>query len=251
VGRYPDQFTEGLIELARFVVDEESLDESLGRIAELACRTISPCCYASITMDSAGGPLTRASTHEIALGCDEAQYRAQEGPCLSAYQRREVVHIVDTATESRWPVFAIAAKEQGVRASLSIPLVVRDTGIGALNLYSDTVGAYNDDEQHLGTLFGAQCAVAISNAEVYWRTHQLTEHLQAALETRDAIGQAKGILMARNAITSDAAFDLLREASQRSNRKLRDVADDVILTGELPRLDPPTGPGGRVRESTR
>jgi len=86
----------------------------------------------------------------------------------------------------------------------------------------------------LAHLFAQQAAVALANAEVYWRTHQLTQNLEAALETRDRIGQAKGILIASHKITSDDAFDLLRRSSQNLNRKLRDIADHVIHTGQLP-----------------
>ena len=75
--------------------------------------------------------------------------------------------------------------------------------------------------------------MACANAEVYWRTYSLTEHLREALESRDVIGQAKGILMARRGCTPDAAFEALRKVSQHRNIKLRDIAEQVVYLGDL------------------
>lgn len=83
-------------------------------------------------------------------------------------------------------------------------------------------------------MFAQQAAVAVTNAEIYWRTYNLTQNLEAALEARDRIGQAKGILINAHKITGDDAFDLLRRSSQSLNRKLRDVAEDVVRNGQLP-----------------
>ncbi|HEX2383900.1 MAG TPA: ANTAR domain-containing protein, partial [Acidimicrobiales bacterium] len=104
---------------------------------------------------------------------------------------------------------------------------------GAFNLYARKPSAFTAQDHDRGTLFAEQAAVAIANTEVYWRTYNLTQNLQTALENRDVIGQAKGILMARHGFSADEAFDELRRASQRRNVKLRDVADSVAHTGEL------------------
>ncbi|HVW35307.1 MAG TPA: ANTAR domain-containing protein, partial [Acidimicrobiia bacterium] len=68
---------------------------------------------------------------------------------------------------------------------------------------------------------------------IYWRTYNLTEHLREALESRDTIGQAKGILMARRGCTADAAFEALRRVSQQRNVKLRAIAEQVVYQGDL------------------
>ncbi len=109
--------------------------------------------------------------------------------------------------------------------------------MGALNLYSTKPGAFDDTDIALGSVFAAHAAVALSTA-----LHD--EQMEEALQSRDVIGQAKGILMAREGITADAAFDTLRRASQRLNVKLRDVADQVTHTGESPRSAPATGGNG-------
>src|SRR5207237_5885763 len=104
---------------------------------------------------------------------------------------------------------------------------------GALNLYSKAAERYDEADEETAALFSEQAAVACANAEVYWRTYSLTEHLREALESRDVIGQAKGILMARRGCTPDAAFEALRKVSQHRNIKLRQVAEQVVYRGDL------------------
>jgi AmiR/NasT family two-component response regulator len=88
-------------------------------------------------------------------------------------------------------------------------------------------------DEETAVLFSEQAAVACANAEVYWRTYSLTEHLREALESRDVIGQAKGILMARRGCTPEIAFEALRKVSQHRNIKLRDIAEQVVYLGDL------------------
>jgi hypothetical protein len=116
---------------------------------------------------------------------------------------------------------------------LCVPLVVKDEAVGVLNLYSKTAGGFSDDDREMAALFSEQAAVACANAAVYWQRVSLTEQLREALESRDVIGQAKGILMVRRGCNADAAFELLRLRSQRRNVKLREVAAEVVYVGDL------------------
>jgi GAF domain-containing protein len=215
------------------MVDEEPLETTLQRVATLVCLSVDGCDLASVTLEGTTAR-TAACTDEIALAIDEAQYRAGDGPCLHALRTGSEVEVPSMAEEQRWPEFAGRARAHGVQSSLALPLLRRGQGRGSLNIYARRERAFTaEDREHAG-MFAEQAAAAIANSEVYWRTYDLTQNLQAALENRDVIGQAKGILMARHAITADAAFDQLRRASQRRNVKLRDVADEVALTGEPP-----------------
>ncbi|WP_142063664.1 ANTAR domain-containing protein [Pseudonocardia kunmingensis] len=105
---------------------------------------------------------------------------------------------------------------------------VEDGGreLGALNLYSDRVDAFDDESEHVGLLLASHAAVAMAGA-------QQQENLRAAIATRDLIGQAKGILMERYKVSEDQAFAILVRASQNANRKLRDVAEQLGSSGEL------------------
>jgi GAF domain-containing protein len=229
-----DGLAESLLALSQLMVSEETVDATLSRVASIASRTIGAAEMAGVTVVRDGVPATVAFTDAEAPEIDRAQYDSDAGPCLEAYRTGTPIRVQSMSDDTRWPAFGQAALNHGIQSSLSLPLIVRGETLGALNLYSRHVAGFDDADEELGGLFAAQAAVSVANAQLYWSTYDLTEQLRAALVTRDLIGQAKGILMTRLGVTADEAFDLLRTASQRLNIKLREVADTVALTGELP-----------------
>jgi GAF domain-containing protein len=154
---------------------------------------------------------------------DELESEQGEGPCLSALREHHTVVIDDMITESRWPRFCALAADLGVRSLMSFELFVTDQNLGALNLYSDQIGAFTDDSRFIGELLAQHASVALigSAAETQFND---------ALSSRDAIGQAKGIIMERFNLDEFAAFDLLRRLSQQSNEKLVDLARKLNQT---------------------
>ncbi|MEA2461316.1 MAG: hypothetical protein QOH90_1493, partial [Actinomycetota bacterium] len=156
------------------------------------------------------------------------QYGSHQGPCLDAIEHSEVVISDDVTVDERWPVFGPAVESTGVKAINSFPLSVRDETLGALNLYSRRVGGFSDDSRAVATLFSSQAAVALANAKTHQSALELTINLQEALKTREVIGEAKGILMAREGVAEDEAFQMLRRASQTTNMKLRDIAQELV-----------------------
>jgi GAF domain-containing protein len=229
----PDGLDSALRILSRLLLSEETLEDTLGRVAGLACRTLEACDMASVTMINDGRPSTPVQTDPAVSALDAAQYRSERGPCLEAYSVRQVVQGTISNSADHWPEFTAAAAEAGIRSVLAVPLVASDRPLGALNLYSKTAESYDQADEETAVLFSEQAAVACANAEVYWRTYSLTEHLREALESRDVIGQAKGILMARRKCTPDAAFEALRKVSQHRNIKLRQIAEQVVYLGDL------------------
>ena len=229
----PNGLDNAVRNLSRLLLAEEPLDATLGRVAGLACRALDACDVASVTMINDGRPSTPVPTDPLAKELDTVQYRSDHGPCLEAYSVRGVVRGTIPASGERWPEFTDAAEKAGVRSVLAVPLVVNNRPVGALNLYSLKAPTFDEDDEETAVLFSEQAAVACANAEIYWRTHSLTEHLREALESRDVIGQAKGILMARRGCTPDAAFEALRQASQHRNVKLREIAEQVVYLGDL------------------
>jgi len=234
---YPDGLVTALLALNRLMVNEEPLETTLARVAEIAAKSIETCVGAGVTLSRNDRPYTVAHWGSIADQLDGTQYAENDGPCLTAYRERHIVQL-DVITEhgERWPTFVSLAAELGVDSSLSLPLVVGDVCLGALNLYGQHEQAFNASDRALAELFAAQAAVALANAEVYWQTYALTQTLQIAVESRDVIGQAKGILMALHKISAEEAFALLRRTSQEQNTKLRDIAEWLVRTGELPAM---------------
>jgi GAF domain-containing protein len=189
------------------------------------------CTSASVTVIERGRPITVGSTNDTAQVLDDAQYAAGDGPCLTAAHEHRVVRIDDTEIDERWPRFSASARSNGVRSSLSVPLVVAgpDT-VAGFNIYGDAVGGFSDDDEQLAQTFAAQASTVVSNAQAYWSALELSQNLTKAMVTRAVIEQAKGILMSTHRIDADAAFDVLRQRSQTSNRKLHDVAAYVVNT---------------------
>ncbi len=235
MNEYPDGLTALVLALNTSLVDEESLDATLARVAFIACQTPIGADNAGVTLQRQGAPATVAYHGPAALPLDHAQYQADDGPCLHAFRVGEIIRVEHTSECAlRWPDFTRAAVDNGIVSSLSTPMAVGSDTVGVLNLYASTAMHFTESNMHLAVLFAEQAALAVTNAEVYFKTFELTQNLERALENREIIGQAKGILATRLAVTMDDAFERLRTTSQNMNIKVRDVADHVVRTGELP-----------------
>lgn len=224
----PEELAAALVELSEMLLDSEPLHATLQRVAELAVTAVPGCTAAGVTLIRGTQPVTAAATDELTLTVDARQYAADEGPCLDAARHRRVNRVDLEEADQRWPDFAASAREVGIRSYLAAPLVVRDTSIGSLNLYSSSHDGFDALDDALVSLFCAQASIALANAQLYDRTASLAEQLRTAMASRALIEQAKGVLMAQHRVDADAAFALLRDRSQHANRKLRDVAQQVV-----------------------
>jgi GAF domain-containing protein len=130
--------------------------------------------------------------------------------------------------ERHWTAFRDAALAHGLHASLSLPLFLGGRTQGGLNIYGGKPGAFSDDDERVAAAFATQAAVVVANAQAYWAAFDATRNLTIALESRAVIERAKGVLIARHGCDDDDAFAELRRRSQHTNRKLRDVAIDVV-----------------------
>ena len=202
------------------------------RLVEFAVRGIPGAEHASMTMiDGNRPPRTTAGTDELAYQWDQLQYEFGEGPCLGAITTNGVEIAPDLRTDTRWPRFAQAIVEQTpARSMLSFGLFLTEQNRAGLNLYATRPGAFTDQSTATGSMFAAYASIALLAAA----RHETANHLTRALETNREIGVAMGILMANGKLSSQQAFDQLRIASHNFNRKLRDIAADVAVTGVLP-----------------
>ena len=221
--------------LSRFVVNEAPLPELMTRIAATARELIAPVAEASITFTSGDdNGWTVGTTGDLATRLDEAQYALGHGPCIAAGAGAETLLVRDFALDERWPAYAPIALEAGVHSSLSVPFPIQQHVIAALNLYSCEADPFTDDHVALAQEIATQAAVAVANAVLYESASQLAVQLQQAMDSRATIEQAKGIIMATSRCTPDEAFDVLVRASQRENRKLRDIAADLVERSSQP-----------------
>lgn len=221
-----DSFDQLVALLERF----EPVETVLTQLVEFATTTIPGTASATVTVVRHEDARTLAASHQWAGDLDEHQYKAQDGPCLHAIRTGRVVRMDITAAD-RWPEYCAAARLHNVAAALSVPLFVDDDIVdtaAALNLTTEQPEAFDPLDEALLELFTHALSVVINHAYRHRRAAELVDQLGAALETRDIIGTAKGLLMSQHRCGPDRAFELLRAASQRSNTKLRDVAAQLV-----------------------
>ena len=211
------------------VSDDANLQTAMRRVAETGCAVLADCDSASITIIERGRPVTVGSTNDTAQALDDAQYSAREGPCLAAAQEGRTIRIDDTDNDERWPRFAASASANGIRSSLSVPIAVSGPdAFAGFNVYGKTPGGFSDADEELSQAFAGQASIVVANAQAYFAAFELSRGMAKAMESRAEIEQAKGVLMSTHRIDADTAFDLLRQRSQTTNRKLRDVAIEVV-----------------------
>jgi GAF domain-containing protein len=198
--------------------------ERLTSLLRAAAATVPGTDVAGMSFAHQNDVTSAAGTDELADAMDRLQARLGEGPCLTALRETQAVRIDDVGADRRWPAFAAEAAALGVGSVLSFQLFVHEGTLGSLNLYAHTAHAFGEQSQEVGELFATHAAVA-------WAESRKQENLSRGLETRDVIGEAKGILMQRDELTGQQAFEKLVEASQTTNVKLVEVAR--WLVGEV------------------
>jgi GAF domain-containing protein len=218
-----------LRDLSRVVLADRALTDVLTEVTAIAARGIPGAESVSTTLLRDDKAFTAAHFGEMALLADELQYDEGHGPCMDAGRGGVVLRVDDMLTEQRWPRYAERVTACGVRSSLSVPLPFQGNSIGALNIYSSQPSAFDSPESLSAGLDVAEAvAVAVVNATAHHRLDEQARNLRLAMESRAVIEQAKGVLMAQRQVTSEQAFEVLREASQRYNRKLRDIARGIV-----------------------
>jgi len=219
-----------LRQLSQVVLVDRTLTEVLTDIVAIAAQRIPGAEASSITLLRDEKAFTAAHSGEMALAADELQYAHGYGPCMDAGRGGVLLRVDDMRTEERWPDYvAHVVASTPVRSSLSVPLPYQGSSIGALNNYSTKPGAFASPESiRAGTDVAEVIAVAVVNADAHAQLFDQARNMRLAMESRATIEQAKGVLMAQRRVDAEQAFEILREASQRYNRKLRDIAFGIV-----------------------
>jgi GAF domain-containing protein len=217
-------------ELAQTLGTHDDVDGTLTTICGLAARVVEAD-HASVTTVVGGRFRTVAQTSPVAARADQLQYGADEGPCLTAIRERDTVRSDELVAEPRWPVFGRAvADELGIRSMLSHVLSMEDGSVGAINLFATRPAAFGASHERLVTMVGTQAAIALRAAV----EHERAENLSHAVHSNRRIGMAIGVLMATQQVDEEEAFRRISTASQNTNRKVVDIAEDVLRKGTLP-----------------
>jgi len=239
-GQFPtvdnDSFSEfafSFTQTARTLFAAGSVIDTLTSVVELAVATIEGCDYAGLFLLEYDTVTTPVYTDLIVAEVDGIQHATGEGPCLDAVAHRLTFYADDLGHDLRWLHFAPQAIEAGVRCVLALPL---STGgqLGALNLYARYPMAFGVVDRARAAILVSLASLALSVAQSHEDEERRAANLHAALSSRETIGEALGILMERERITADQAFDILRRASVHLHIKLREVAHNLVESGEDP-----------------
>ncbi|HWC40287.1 MAG TPA: GAF and ANTAR domain-containing protein [Acidimicrobiales bacterium] len=228
---------QAIAELSRLMLSEGTMQSAMERMADLAVASIPHCDTCSVSSVDGGRVTTTVSTDAVAERVDAHQYQSDEGPCLNAIRTGVETRIGSMVDDTRWPRFRQLGADEGIRSCYSLPLLAGSETLGALNLYS-LGDSFGQPDEQAGRAFAEQAAVTLANSRAYQRVRDLVDSLSLALESRDVIGQAKGIIMERERCTAEQAFDILRSVSQSRHIKLRDLAQRVVDTGTWSDLEP-------------
>lgn len=208
-------------------------------VVGLAAALVPSAASCAVTLQRDGEPVTAAVSDDIASRVDEMQLFEGDGPCLATIKTGTSVVIVDTKSDSRWEAFAAGAAGAGVRSVAAAPLMVDGAVLGSINLYGREPDEFASANDQLD-LLADEAAYAYGNLLAQAQLNATNQQLVQALASRTVIDQAIGILMVQNRCTASNAFQMLREHSQRNNRKLRIVASDLVarVSGRPPDAPP-------------
>jgi GAF domain-containing protein len=202
---------------------ESDADTVIAELAEHAAVEVPGAQYAGITITRDHKSIeTPAATDPYPLLLDKIQERHRQGPCLESAWEEKTIHVPDLESDERWPLYCQEAlAETPIRSIMCFQLFIADRTMGALNVYADAPRAFDDDSKAIGRILAAHTSVA-------WNVARRDEQFRRALASRDMIGQAKGMIMARYGVNAVQAFDMLRKLSQESNTPLKQVAAELV-----------------------
>jgi GAF domain-containing protein len=215
--------------LALDLHDLEGVEETVEAVVQFARHAVR-CKHASVVLVVQARRLElMALTDPKLADLYQQQLEAGSGPLLTAIEQKDVLLIPDTAAETRWSRrWTEEVTSAGIRSAMHLPLMVAGRAQAVLSLYSDQLDAFDDDDVAIAHILARHASVAIASAR-----HDVS--MAQAIDARKLVGQAMGILMERYDLDGDRAFEVLKRYSQDTNRKLRDVAQELVDTRKLPR----------------
>ncbi|MFI5734977.1 GAF and ANTAR domain-containing protein [Kribbella sp. NPDC051587] len=208
--------------------DAPGVEETVQAVVEFALQAEN-CTHAGVILTGSRGHIEiGAVTSPVVDELYRHQIDSRTGPLITALAAQTVLLIPNIATECQWPDWRDKALEVGIGTALHVPMIIGDRTTGVLSLYNQTPDSFGIDDEAIAHILARHASVALSSA-------RQEQTMAQAVDARKIVGQAMGILMERFDLDSDRAFAILKRYSQDTNRKLRDVAQDLIDTRKLPR----------------
>jgi hypothetical protein len=218
--------------LADTLVDDYDVIDVLDRLAAYSVQLLAAESVGILLADAQATLRVVASTNEQTEWMELLQLQADEGPCMDCFRTGAPVNADDLADAAgRWPRFVAVLQERGVNGSVhALPLRLRGRAIGTLNLFHGAPGPLPAADLSLGQALADIATIGILQERAIRRGEVLTEQLQAALNSRVIIEQAKGVLAQHGNLTMHLAFDRLRHYARSHNLRLTEVARQIVET---------------------
>lgn len=231
-----DELADLAARMSPLLLSLDSVTAAVTVLTSLAQETITPATGAGISlMDDEGNRTSKGATSPLVLEADDLQYRLDQGPCLTSFAERRTIRMDDIEHDPRWPDWSAAVRPMHLQSSLSVPLVVGERALGAVKVYSEQRAAFDDRARQLLEGFAGTAALLFGNVASMDNARQLSDDLRQAMRARDTVQLAKGVVMQRDGLTEDAAFQVLVGEARGSSRGLREVADHVIEAADRSR----------------
>ncbi|HVE46274.1 MAG TPA: GAF domain-containing protein [Acidimicrobiales bacterium] len=222
-----DDLVSVLQRLAEVLQTQRTLGATLAGIAEAATVSVPGCDAASIAISIAGRPATAAVTARVALDLDMVQYDTQDGPCLTAFHSMSTIRVDLVDQGDAFPHFARAARRKGLRGVLSVPATWGDEVVATLNLYSGG-GPFDESAESVASVLAAQVAIAVSRSPEFAAARGVVEQAQRDADDAAEVNVAAGLLMVNESCTAEQAEGLLRQAANRDERTILEIAQRII-----------------------
>lgn len=224
-----DDISTRVARIAREMHSSDSVTQVVERVCAAAVGLFGEHSQAGISIAHRGRHVENlGATAEVVRRGDALQVELGEGPCLDAMWEQEQVISGDLASEARWKRWGPTMVDYGVRSMLCTQLFTSEKQLGALNVYSTHLEGFDEEDQEVARLLCVHAATSVAAA-------QQVEGLMFANDRRATIGKALGIIMMTYGLDDERAFTVLQRLSSYENRKLFDVAQDVVSERALPR----------------
>jgi GAF domain-containing protein len=217
--------------MAPLLLSADTVTAAVETLTSLAAEAVPGATGAGVSlMDARGTRVSTGATSHVVVTADDAQYRLDEGPCLTAWTERRVVRIDDLGADQRWPRWADAVRPLPLRSVVSAPLVAPQRVLGAVKVYSEAPGAFGERAERLLSGFADAAAVLLANVVSVDNERRLSAGLQQAVRDRDRLQLAKGVVMQRDGVSEQAAFQWLVTEARASRRSLQNLAASIVGT---------------------
>lgn len=217
------------VDLADTLVADFDVIDFLHTLASRSVELLDASAAGIMLADQRGGLHVMASSTEEAHLLELYELQNNEGPCLDCFRSGQPVAREDLpAMRASWPAFTEQLQERGFRSAQALPMRLRDQTIGALNLFRTEPGLLSENDMQIGQAMADVATVGLLQARAIAARELLATQLQTALNSRVQLEQAKGVLAQRIGLQMDQAFQLMRDYARSHNRRLGEVAGQII-----------------------